>query len=75
MKSQQQYQPDWQSEETICKWLGVTANTLYKWRSSKGLAWTTMGGGKTILYDRKQITEMLNQNSTYAIIGDKQLTA
>jgi hypothetical protein len=39
-----------------------------------GSAWTTMGGGRTVMYDRRQIEQILNANSTYAITGEKQLT-
>lgn len=75
MKSKEEYQPDWRSAEEIAEWLGIHPNTLILWRTTKGLAWTNMGAGKVPMYDKKQITAILNQNSTYAIIGDKQLTA
>ena len=62
--------PDWISAEDACKWLGVDYTTLFKWRTSKGLHWTNMGGGKTVMYDRNQIKEILNRNSTYAVVGE-----
>lgn len=62
--------PEWISEEETAKWLGVTKNTLFKWRSSKGLAWTNING-KTIMYDRRQIEAMLYDNSTYSV-GQKK---
>lgn len=74
-KATETYSPEWISSEDAAKWLGVEVNTLILWRKTKGLAWTTMGGGKTVMYDRKQITELLNKNSTYAITGNKKLTA
>lgn len=61
-----EYQPQWISEEDTAKWLGVTKNTLFKWRTSKGLAWTNLGG-KTPMYDRKQIEQLLFDNSTYSV--------
>lgn len=67
------YTPEWISEEDTAKWLGVTKNTLFKWRTSKGLAWTNING-KTVMYDRRQIETLLNENSTYKIEG-KKLTA
>lgn len=74
MKIDQSYQPDWRSAAEIAEWLDIKPNTLILWRQTKGLAWTTMGGGRTIMYDKRQIEEILNQNSTYAITGEKQLT-
>lgn len=67
-----EYQPDWRSAEDIAAWLGIEVNTLIKWRTTKGLAWTNLSG-KTVMYDKKQITELLNKNSTYAVVGDKKL--
>lgn len=72
MKNQETYQPHWISAEDAARWLGVEVNTLIKWRTTKGLAWTSLGG-RTVMYDRKQIESMLNQNSTYAVTGEKQL--
>lgn len=72
MKNQEKYAPQWISAEDAARWLGVEVNTLIKWRSTKGLAWTSLGG-RTIMYDRKQIESMLNENSTYAVTGEKQL--
>lgn len=60
------YTPEWISEEDTAKWLGVTKNTLFKWRSTKGLAWTNING-KTVMYDRKQIEQLLFDNSTYSV--------
>lgn len=71
-KTTETYSPDWRSAEEIAGWLGVEVNTLIKWRSTKGLAWTNLNG-KTVMYDRKQLMDMLNNNSSYAIIGDKKL--
>lgn len=71
MDKKQEYQPEWINAEDAAKWLGIKVNTLIGWRSSMGLAWTKLGD--KVLYDRKQITEKLNENSTYAIIGDKKL--
>jgi len=68
------YSPEWRSAEEIANWLGVNVNTLFKWRTTKGLAWTNLDG-KTVCYDKRQINKMLNDNSTYAIIGDKKLSA
>lgn len=68
------YTPEWTSADDVANWLGVQVRTLKKWRASKGLAWTNLDG-KTVMYDKKQIAEMLNKNSTYAVIGDKKLTA
>lgn len=66
-KNSETRRPDWISAEDACKWLGVDYTTLFKWRTSKGLHWTTMGGGKTVMYDRNQINEILYNNSTYAV--------
>lgn len=74
-KSTETYSPEWISAEDAARWLGVEVNTLILWRDTKGLAWTNMGGGKTPMYDRRQINEILNRNSTYAITGNKKLTA
>lgn len=74
MKVQEPYTPDWRSEEEIAAWLGVDKVTLYRWRSSLGIAWTNINN-RTVMYDKKQLTELLNSNSTYAVIGDKLLTA
>lgn len=72
--SQAEYSPDWRNEDEIAQWLGVHTSTLYTWRTTKGLAWTSINN-RTVCYDKKQITELLNKNSTYAITGDKKLTA
>lgn len=68
------YTPEWISEEDAAKWLGVKKNTLYTWRQKGELAWTNIHG-KTVCYDKRQINDILNKNSTYAITGDKKLTA
>lgn len=70
MKNANEYQPEWVSEAEIAAWLGVTKTTLYRWRSQLGLAYTCING-KTVMYDRKQINEILNANSTYAMQGKK----
>jgi hypothetical protein len=57
--------PQWISAKDTAKWLGVDEVTLFRWRSSKGLAWTNING-KTVMYDKKQIEKMLFENSTYA---------
>lgn len=64
------YQPQWISEEDTAKWLGVSKTTLFRWRSSKGLAWTNING-KTPMYDRLQIEKLLFDNSTYSV-GQKK---
>lgn len=69
-----EYHPDWRSAQEIAEWLGVTVNTLFKWRTSKGLNWSNLEG-KTVMYDKKQINELLNKNSTYAVLNEKRLTA
>jgi len=68
------YKPEWISADDAAKWLGVTPNTLFKWRTSMGLHYSALNG-KTVMYDKRQIESLLNDNSTYAIIGDKKLTA
>lgn len=67
------YTPDWQNEDKIAEWLGVDTSTLFRWRTTKGLAYTNING-RAVCYDRKQITELLNKNSTYKLEG-KKLTA
>lgn len=67
------YTPEWISEQDCAKWLGVTTTALFLWRKSLGLNWTNING-KTIMYDKKQITELLNKNSTYAVTGKLNLT-
>lgn len=74
MKIDQSYQPHWISAKEAAEWLDIKPKTLILWRQTKGLAWTTMGGGRTVMYDRRQIEQILNANSTYAITGEKQLT-
>lgn len=68
------YKPEWENSEKIAEWLGVDPTTLYKWRTTYGLAWTHINN-RTVCYDRKQITEILNKNSTYSVLGEKKLTA
>ncbi len=67
------YTPEWISAEDAAKWLGVDTVTLFRWRTSKGLAWTNING-RTVMYDRKQINSILNENSTYAVLGEKKLS-
>lgn len=74
MDKKETYQPEWINEQDACSWLGVDKSTLYRWRAQHGLAYTNING-RTVCYDRKQITELLNKNSTYAITGNKKLTA
>lgn len=69
-----EYKPDWRSAAEIAEWLGVEVNTLILWRTTKGLAWTNLSG-KTVMYDKKQITELLNKNSSYAVLGEKKLSS
>lgn len=74
MAQVQEYKPDWQNEDTIAEWLGVDTSTLFRWRTKHKLAYTNING-RVVCYDRRQITDLLNKNSTYAISGDKKLTA
>lgn len=60
------YQPQWISEKQACEWLDVTRNTLYKWRTEKGLNWTNLNN-RHVMYDRKQIEKLLFDNSTYSV--------
>lgn len=73
-KNTETYTPDWISAEDAAKWLGVDIVTLWRWRSKYNLAYTKVGK-RTLMYDRRQINQILNSNSTYAVIGDKKLTA
>jgi predicted site-specific integrase-resolvase len=66
------YKPEWIKEADACTWLGVNRNTLIRWRSTLGLAFTNING-KTVMYDRKQIEKILNENSTYAFDKDLKL--
>lgn len=66
------YQPDWINAKHAAAWLGVSEITLWKWRGSLGLHWTNING-KTVMYDKKQIEQLLNNNSTYASVQKKQL--
>jgi len=68
------YKPEWINSKDAAKWLGVDPTTLFKWRSSHGLAWTQING-RTVMYDKKQLNEILNKNSTYSVLGEKKLTA
>lgn len=69
-KSKAGYQPEWISEEDATKWLGVHKSTLHRWRQQLGLAFTAING-KTVMYDRRQINKILNENSTYKYQGQK----
>lgn len=73
MKEQSTYQPEWISADAAANWLGVKKNTLFKWRTSKQLAWTTFG--RTPMYDKKQLNKILNEGSTYKMQGLKLETA
>lgn len=64
-------EPEWVSEEDVAKWLGVTSTTLYRWRSSLSLDYTNING-KTVMYDKKQINEILYNNSTYAVLNPRK---
>lgn len=68
------YKPEWISAKDVATWLGVHEITLFKWRTTYGLAWTNINN-RTVMYDRKQINELLNKNSTYAVLNEKKLTA
>lgn len=74
MSKDQTYTPEWISEEDVAKWLGVKKDTLYRWRTTKQLAWTSIDG-RTPMYDRKQINKILNEGSTYKMQGLKLETA
>lgn len=74
-KVTENYTPDWISEEDAAKWLGVDKVTMFRYRTSLGLAYTHIKGKRSPMYDKKQINQILNSNSTYAVIGDKKLTA
>ena len=63
-------EPEWISEEDVAKWLGVTSTTLYRWRSSLSLHYTNING-KTVMYDRNQINEILYKNSTYSVMNPR----
>ncbi len=58
------YQPEWISAIEAARWLDVDMVTLFRWRQKLGLNWTNING-KTVMYDKRQINEILNQNSTY----------
>jgi hypothetical protein len=68
------YKPEWINEEDAARWLGVHRNTLIKWRTSLGLAFTKING-KTVMYDKKQIETILNRNSTYAFQNNVKLAS
>jgi hypothetical protein len=74
-KTTEKYTPEWISEEEALRWLGVDRITLFRYRKSLGLAFSYLNGTRTLMYDRKQINEILNSNSTYSVVGDKKLTA
>lgn len=74
-KSTENYTPEWISEEDAAKWLGVDKVTLFRYRKTLDLAYSYMKGTRVPMYDKKQINEILNRNSTYAVIGHKKLTA
>lgn len=67
------YTPDWRSEQEIAEWLGVDKVSLFRYRKSLGLAYTYLNGTRTPMYDKKQIDQILNKNSTYAVLGEKKL--
>jgi predicted site-specific integrase-resolvase len=64
------YKPEWIKEEDACAWLGVTRVTLIRWRTSQKLAYTNING-RTVMYDKRQINALLNNNSTYKFEGKK----
>lgn len=64
------YQPEWIKEKDACEWLGVKRLTLIRWRTSHKLAFTNVNG-RTVMYDKRQINELLNNNSTYKFEGKK----
>jgi hypothetical protein len=70
--SSEKYQPEWINAADAAAWLGIEENTLFKWRTRLALHWTNING-KTIMYDKRQINQLLNQNSTYAALIKKQL--
>lgn len=70
MKDSQPYEPDWISEADAMQWIGVSKVTLFRWRTTLGLHWTNLNG-KNPMYDRRQLKEILNKNSTYAFSGQK----
>lgn len=74
MQEPSTYTPEWIKESDVCHWLGVDKSTLYRWRQQFGLAYSAING-RNIMYDKKQIIQILNTNSTYAYSGDKKLTA
>jgi len=61
------YKPDWISAKDAAEWLGVSQSSLFRWRKKLGLSFSYMGFGRTLMYDKKQINEILNQNSTYSV--------
>lgn len=74
MQNGKPYQPDWITEKDVRDWLKISRTTLWKWKKEGRVAYTKVAGGKT-MYDRKQINEMLNENSTYKYLGLKLTTA
>ena len=66
-KNKEPYVPEWISAKDAAAWLGIEENTLFKWRTKLNLNWTNING-KTIMYDKKEIHQLLNQNSTYAVL-------
>lgn len=66
--SKEKHIPEWITEKEACEWLRVNKSTLYRWRTEKGLAWTSINN-RHIMYDRKQIEKMLYENSTYQFAG------
>lgn len=53
--------PEWIPVAEVCRWLRVDRATLYRWRTSKGLAWTNINN-RHVMYDKKQIQRLLYEN-------------
>ena len=68
MKQESIYSPEWISAQDAAAWLGIEENSLYRWRAKFGLHWSNISG-KTIMYDKKQLNQLLNENSTYATLN------
>ncbi len=62
------YFPEWINEKDAAEWLNVHRNTLNKWRIEKGLHFTHINK-RHIMYDKKQLIQILNENSTYKAAG------
>lgn len=58
--------PDWISAADMRKWCDIGTSTEHEWRKKYGLNICKMGD-KTF-YDRKEITQIMTENSTYALL-------